>query len=448
MIEDPEPLIAAAQAALDRAKTLGASAADVVAVVSRSVGATSRLGAIEDVERAEASDLGVRVFAGHGQAMVSTNDLSAAAVARLVERAVDMARAAPEDPFAGLADPGLLVAQWPDLDLFDDATPDADALFDMALEAEDAARAAPGITNSLGASAGASASRFVLLTSSGFSGGYASSRFSVSAAVVAGEGTAMERDYDYHASRHLAELRPPGDIGRRAAPRTLQRVGGTKPETCTATVLFEPRTARSLVGHFAGAINGRSIARGSSFLKDAMDSAVFSATINIVDQPHRLRGPASRPFDAEGLATTQRFLVQDGRLTSWLLDCASARQLDLTPTGHASRGIGSPPSPSSSNLSLCAGEISQSDLLKQIDNGFFITDLIGMGVNPVTGDYSRGASGFRIRNGQIAEAVNEFTIAGNLAQMFSGLVPASDLTHDHATEAPSVAIEGMTIAGG
>ncbi|MHA1525252.1 MAG: TldD/PmbA family protein, partial [Alphaproteobacteria bacterium] len=317
MIADSEPLTTAAQMALDFAKAKGASAADVVAVASNSVSATSRLGAIEDVERAEASDLGVRVFAGAGQAMVSTNDLSRDAVERLVERAVAIASVAPPDPYAGLADPAQLATAWPELNLFDDASLEADALFEMALEAENAAREPQEITNSLGASAGASASRFVLLTSTGFSGGYASSRFSVSAAVVAGQGTQMERDYDYHSTRHLADLRKPGDIGTHAAQRTLSRLGGQKPQTCNATVVFEPRTARSLVGHFASAINGKAIARGSSFLKDAMGEAVFGKTITIIDRPHLPRGPASKPFDAEGLATTQHTLIENGCLTSW-----------------------------------------------------------------------------------------------------------------------------------
>ncbi|VAW16740.1 TldE protein, part of TldE/TldD proteolytic complex [hydrothermal vent metagenome] len=444
--KDNNELLAIAQAALDRARRFGADAADVDVVDGRSVSATSRLGKMEDVSRAEGQDLALRVFVGQSSAVVSTNDFSAPTLDGLAERAVAMARLAPADEYAGLAEAALLASSWPNLDLFDPTSPDADALFAMALETEDAARGVKGITNSLGASAGASHRTAVLATSAGFSGCFEGSRFSVSAGVVSGTGTGMENDYAYSLARHLADVDPAGAIGLEAGSRATKRANPKKPATFSGTVVFEPRIARMLVGHLAGAINGRAVSRGASFLKSKMGEQVFAPGVSVLDDPLRPRGTASRPFDGEGLAARQVALVTDGKLQSWILDLASARQLGLAPTGQASRGGGTP-GPSAANLYLEAGTASKADLIGTIDDGVFITDLIGMGVNIVSGDYSRGASGFLIENGEITHPVSGFTIAGHLTEMFTRAVPANDLEFKYATNAPTVAIEGMTIAG-
>jgi len=431
---------------IEAARRAGADAADAVAMRGLSQEVAVRLGAVESAERAEGDEFGLRVFVGKRTASVSANAVDD--VAALAERAVAMARLAPEDPYVGLADPALLVPPHarPELDLLDPATPSADVLAAEALAAEAAVRAVPGVTNSGGAGAWWRFGGFVLATSDGFSGGYVVSRHGRSVTAIAGSGTAMERDYDASARTHRDELDAPDLLGRRAGERAVRRLNPRKVPSGPATVVYEPRAATSLLGHFVGAINGAGIARGTSFLKRELGKPVFAPGIRITDDPLRRRGLASAPFDGEGTASAPIDLIADGVLTTWLLDSASARELDLVPNGRASRGAGQP-SPSASNVTLHPGPLSPDALLRQIGTGLYVTDLIGHGANGVTGDYSRGASGFWIENGELAYPVSEITIAGNLRQMFARLTPASDLEERFAFMTPTVAIEGLTIAG-
>lgn len=443
----PADLIEAAETALDLALKNGADAADVVAAASTAVSAQIRKGALEEVEREETRDLGLRVFVGHSTAIVSTNDLAGSAIGDLAARAVAMAKVAPEDPHADLAPESSLCGSPPDLDLADRERPDTEQLAELARRAEAASLAVKGVTNSLGSSASASDSHLVLATSQGFLGAYESTRYGISCSAVAGAGTAMQRDYDYSSARHFAELDAPEAIGRKAAERAVARVNPQKAETGPITAVYEPRVAGSLLGHLASAINGRSVARRSSFLQDRMGDQLFRPGVTVVDDPLVRRGRRSRPFDGEGLPGRRRELVADGRLAGWLLDLAAAHQLGLEPTGNASRGIGSPPSPATSNLWLEPGTETPKGLIAQIDRGIFLTGLIGMGVNGVTGDYSRGAEGFLIEQGEVTVPVSEVTIAGNLIDMFARLVPADDLEIRYGTDAPTIIIEGMTLAG-
>ncbi len=430
------------------ARKAGADAADAVAVEGTSVSASWRLGRLERLERSEGMDLGIRVLIGRRQAMVSSSDRSPAALAELVERAVAMARTVPEDPFAGLADPAQLARDFPDLDTFDPSEPSTETLLDTARRAEDAARGVAGVTNSEGADTGWGRSRVALLASNGFSHAYESSSSSLSVTVLAGDSTqGMERDYDYSTTIYAADLRSPEDIGVTAAQRAVRRLGSRKMKTCQVPLVLDPRVARGIVGNLASAINGASVARGTSFLKDKLGSKIFKEGIEILDDPHRRRGLRSRPCDGEGIATRPLLLIEDGVLTSWLLDCHTGRQLGMASTGHAARGTSSPPSPSASNLSLKAGVITPKEMIGDIASGFYITDLFGQGVNGITGDYSRGAAGFWIENGELAYPVAEVTVAGNLKDMFLNLTPASDLTLLHGIDSPTVRIDGMTVAG-
>ncbi len=434
--------------ALAAARAAGADAADAIYVGDGSTSVSVRLGALEDIGRSEGEEVGLRVFVGRRSASVSSSDLSPAALTAVVERAVAMAREAPEDRFAGLAPADLLLrGRAPDLDLDDSGDPSGEALRDLALAAEDAARAVPGVTNSEGGGASASRGLIALATSDGFAGGYRATSYGVSASVIAGEGTGMERDYAYHSVRHAADLDPAEAVGREAGERAVRRLRPAKLDTQALPIVFDPRVGGSLLGHLIGAITGNAIARGTSFLRDCLDQEVFAPGITIRDEPHRRRGLRSRPFDGEGLPTRERAIVDDGVLTTWLLDAASARQLGLTPTGHAARGVGGPPGAGPSNLHLAAGSISRTDLLKNIRRGLYVTELIGMGVNGLTGDYSRGASGFLIEDGELGPAVSEVTIAGNLKDMFRALTPADDLVFRFATNVPTIRIDGMTLAG-
>ena len=432
---------------VEDALAAGADAADALAIEGVSLAHAQRLGKTEHLERAEGRDLGLRVLIGRRQAVASTSDHSASALAALVARAVAMARAVPEDPYCGLAPEDRLAGSVPDLDLAADDEPAPEALLARAQMAEEAALGVVGVTNSEGAQAGWQRTRVALAASNGFSGGYAVTRHSVSAAVLAGEGLGMERDYDYATAVYGADLEDPGAVGRRAGERTVRRLSPRKAESARVPVVYEARAAASLVRHFAAAINGAAIARGISFLKGRMDHAVFAPGIEIIDDPHRPRGLASRPFDGEGVATARRALIADGKLTTWLLDMRSARQLGLESTGHAARGTGAPPAPAASNLYLGAGKTDPGALIADIDSGFYVTELIGFGVSNVTGDYSRGAAGFWIEGGEIAWPVSEVTVAGNLVEMFAALTPADDLEFRHGTDAPTVRIEGMTVAG-
>jgi PmbA protein len=432
---------------LRKAKKAGADAADAVLAHGSSLHASWRLGKPEDLERSEGQDLGLRVFVGQKQAVVSTTDPAKATIDELVERAVAMARAVPEDPYCGLASEDLLAKTWPNLDLADTAEPDAEALIARARAAEDAAREVPGVTNSEGADSGCSKSQVMLATSEGFSGGYAASRFSVSASVLAGADTAMERDYDWSSACFEADLDPPEQIGRQAGERAVRRLNPRKARSGQVPIVYDPRVSGGLLRHFAGAISGPAIARGTSFLKDRLGKSVFASGIAVVDDPHRPRGLRSRPFDGEGVTTAKRAIVDDGVLTTWLLDSRSARQLGLSTTGHASRGTGSPPSPAPSNLYLEPGNKTATELIAEIKNGMYVTELIGMGVNGVTGDYSRGAAGFWIEDGELAFPVSEVTVAGNLKDMFLHLTPASDLAFRYGIDAPTMRVDGMTVAG-
>jgi PmbA protein len=445
VMKDPGALLADL---IGRARAAGADAADAVLIRGTSVSAQCRLGQPEHVERSENQDLGLRVFIGRQAAIVSATSLDPAGFATLVERAVAMARVVPEDPFAGLAE----TAAAPEalaLDLEDTVSePDTAALLARAKIAEDAARSVAGITNSEGGDAGYSRSEAFLVTSAGFAGHVSRSGHSISCSAVAGSGTDMQRDYDYHSTIHLADLDDPALIGRRAAEKAVARLNPTRPATARLPVVYDPRVAGGLVGHFAGAVNGAGIARGTSFLKDKMGERIFPAGIHIHDDPRRVRGLRSRPFDGEGTPTRARAFIEDGVLTSWFLDSRSARQLGLVSTGHAARGTGGPPSPSPSNLYMAAGSLTPAALMADITLGLYVTELIGMGINGVTGDYSRGAAGFMIRNGAIAEPVAEITIAGNLIEMFAHVTPANDLVFRRGTDAPTLRVEGLTMAGG
>jgi len=434
-------------ALIKAAKSAGADAADALLVESISSGVSYRLGKLEDVERAESYDLGLRVFVGQRVAFVSSTDFSRAALEQLPSRAIAMAKLAPEDKFAGLAPRERLAKTFPSLDLEDAHEPSAEALVELARSVEGAAMAVKGVTNSEGGGASFSRSAIALATSEGFFGAYAGTSHGIGVAVLAGEGTAMERDYDQASARHKNDLLNAESVGKNAGERAVRRLNPRKAKSQAVPVVYDPRVSGGLVGHLAGAISGASIARGVSFLKEKLGKEVFSPAINIVDDPHRVRGLRSKPFDGEGVANQRRVVIANGVLQTWLLDCASAKQLALTTTGHAARGTGGPPSPSPTNLYMEAGPVSPDELLSDIREGFYVTELIGMGVNGVTGDYSRGAAGFWIENGQIAYPVSEVTIAGNLKDMFRNLTAASDLEFRYGTNAPTVRIEGMTIAG-
>ncbi|MSO69232.1 MAG: TldD/PmbA family protein [Alphaproteobacteria bacterium] len=435
-----EPLLAAARRA-------GADAADVIIAHGISQSVSVRLGATETVERSEGRDLGLRVFVGKRQAIVSSNDFDRATLDKLAERAVAMARAVPEDPYCGLADPARHAKNIPALDLADEGEPSTEWLLDLARETEDAARAVKGITNSEGSDCGFGRSAITLATSDGFFGTYASTRYSLSASVLAGEGLDMQRDYDYAVAIHRTDLKAPGELGRNAGERTVRRLNPRKAESGRVPVVYEQRLAGGLLGHLAGAISGAAIARGTSFLKEKLGQIVFADGLNVIDDPNRKRGLRSRLFDGEGVAPMRRALIENGVLTTWLLDSRAARQLGLATTGHASRGTSSPPSPSASNLYLEPGTLTPEALIKEIGRGLYLTELIGMGVNGVTGDYSRGAAGFWIENGELAFPVNEVTVAGNLKDMFRAIRPANDLVFRAGIDAPTLAIDGMTVAG-
>jgi PmbA protein len=405
-----------------------------------------RDGAVEESERSESNDMGLRVLVGRRQAVVSTNDL-AGSVDALAERAVAMARVAPEDRFAGLADAERLARDIPDLDLVDRNLPDVAALERSARRAEEAGVAVKGVSKSGGASASAGIGGMVLLTSHGFSGAYLGSRHGVSMTAIAGEGTAMERDYDYSSALHAADLDDPEKVGRTAGERAVQRLNPRKVSTKKVPVVFDRRVSASLIGHLVSAINGSAIARKTSFLKDKLGERLFASGINVIDDPLRRRGLRSQPFDAEGVAGARMGLIENGVLKSWILDSATARELGFQTTGRAHRGASSTPSPGPTNLHLEPGAMSPQDLVKDIREGFLVTDLIGSGVNGVTGDYSRGAAGFWIENGEPTYPVSEITIAGHLLEMFRTLTPANDLEFRYGTNAPTVRVEGLTIAG-
>ncbi|MGN6271086.1 MAG: TldD/PmbA family protein [Sphingomonas sp.] len=427
-----------------RATAAGADAADAMVSSHASLNVAVRLGALEDVGRSEGEDLSLRVFVGRRNASVATSDFGAAALDELVARAIRMAKEAPEDKWAGLApEDRLLRGSPPLLDLDDGGVIAPEDLRERALEAEDAARAIEGVTNSEGAGAGASRAVMALATSHGFAGGYAATSYGVHASVLAGRAGGMERDSAHHSARHLAQLESAASIGRRAGERAVRRLAPGRVPSGAMPVVFDPRIGGSLLGHLAGAIAGPSIARKTSFLLDSMGERIFPEGVTVRDDPHRPHGLRSRPFDGEGLAVQPVAVVEDGHLETWLLDSASARQLGLEPTGHGGRGGGV----SASNLYMEAGNASVEALIADIERGVWVTELIGQGVNLTTGDYSRGASGFLIENGQMTRPIAEFTVAGNLKAMFAGLTPANDLEFRYGINVPTLRIDGMTVAG-
>lgn len=441
-------------AARDRAASLvnlarrnGADAADAVYVGDRSQSVSVRLGQLEDVHRSEGEEMGLRVFIGRRNATVASSDLSNDALQTLVERAVAMAGEAPEDQFAGLAPDDLLFRGQPmDLDLDDGGDPDPAVLRERALAAEDSARAVPGITNSGGAGASASAAIFAIATSHGFSGATRATGYSNSVSVVAGEGSTMQRDYAWHSARHLADVEAPADIGKRAAERAVARLNPVSIRPGVMPVLFDPRVATTLLGHFIAAISGSAVARKASFLLDALDTQVFARGITIHDDPFRSRGLRSRSFDGEGLPVRTLDLVKDGVLTTWLADSAAARQLGIRPTGHAVRGVSGSPGVGPANLHIAAGSRSRDEMIAGVRHGILVTELIGHGVNGVTGDYSRGAAGFLVSDGEIGPAVAEITIASNLKHMFATLEPATDLRFRRGIDSPTLIVPEMTVA--
>jgi PmbA protein len=442
-----DDLLNLAEDILARAKKLGADSCDALAIDAQGTDIEMREGEIEKLERTESRGLGLRVFIGQSSALISGSVFTTESLDRLAETAVAMARATPPDSFTGLAARELFAKDMPKLDLISSYLPESDKLKALALEVEGAALDVKGVTKSGGASASASQRKIALVTSAGFGQTYGRTSLSLSVSAIAGEGTGMERDYDYSAACHFEDLKTPQEIGKSAGERAVKRLRPRKIASQAVPVIYDKRVASSLLGHLSSAINGAAIARGTSFLKSKMGQKIFSSGISIVDDPLRLRGLASRPFDGEGLTCSKRELTADGVLMGWVLDLRSARQLGLAPTGNGSRGLSSPPSPSTSNLHLEPGELDPEQMISSIKQGLYITELIGNSVNMVTGDYSRGASGFWIENSQLAFPVSEITIAGNLRDMFMTLEPANDLIFKSSTNAPSCRVEGLTIAG-
>ena len=432
-----------------RAVRAGADAADAVFAADAATEVSVRLGKLEDVGRSESEDLGLRVFVGQRSASVSTSDLTPDALDARVTRAIAMAREAPEDRWAGLApEDRLMKGSAPQLDLDDGGAISPAELRETALAVEEAARGVAGVTNSEGGGASASRGLWALATSHGFSGAYATTGYGVSASVIAGAGSDMQRDYAYHSARHRTKLDDPEEVGRRAGERAVARLSPARMENAALPVVFDPRVGAGLLGHLIGAISGQAITRRTSFLLDALGTRVFAAGVTVSDDPHRPHGLRSRPFDGEGLPVSPRAIIADGILETWLLDSANARQLGLAPTGHAARGVNGAPGVTTSNLYMHAGHVPVATLIGDIARGVYVTELIGQGVNGVTGDYSRGAAGFLIEGGEITSPIAEFTIAGNLKDMFANLTPANDLEFRYGTNVPTVRIDGMTVAGG
>ncbi|WP_299349524.1 TldD/PmbA family protein [uncultured Shimia sp.] len=438
------------QSMLEAAKTAGADAADAMAVQGTSVSIDVRGGVLEQAERSEGVDLGLRVFVGQRQANVSVSDTSADTLTTMAERAVAMAREAPEDPYIGLANSDQLVTEW-DVGAFELSDPTAEpAPADLqrdACEAEAAAQAVQGVSQVQSATAGYSNSVVHLAASNGFSGGYGRTSRAVSCVAIAGEGDQMERDFDGDGRTFQADMRSPQDVGRIAGERAVERLDARQPPTGAYPVLFDERISSSLVGHLLAAANGAMIARGSSWLRDHLGRDVLPKELSIIEDPFRPRISGSRPFDAEGLATRRREIVKDGTLTGWTLDLVNGRKLELDSTGNAARGVSSPPSPASWNIALTQGSKSRGDLIADMGTGLLITSLIGSTINPNTGDYSRGAAGFWVENGEITHAVNECTIAGNLLEMLKTITPANDARDYLSRVVPSVLVEGLTLAG-
>ncbi len=439
-------------ALLDAARKAGADAADALAAEGESLSVDTRGGRLESAERSEGVDIGLRVLIGRQQACVSASDARPETIAALAERAVAMARAAPDDPYCGLADPAQLAAEEDrdagPLELVDpQGPPDPAEMERIALEAEAAAAAVPGVSQVEASGVGWGRSRFHLAATNGFSGGFERSSSSIYVSAIAGEGLGMERDHRAESRRRRSELPDPAEIGRDAGERAVARLGPRKPPTGPVRVIYDRRVSASLIGHLAAAANGASVARGASWLRDRLGKRVLPAGFRLIDEPRRVRGPASRPFDVEGIAARNRDIVRDGVLEGWTLDLASARKLGMETTGSATRGTGGPPHPGVTNLRLEAPGMTRDALLREMGTGLLITSLIGSSINPTTGDYSRGAAGFWIENGEIAYPANEVTVAGNLHDMLASLTAADDAEDCRASIVPSLMVEGLTLAG-
>ena len=436
---------------IDTAVANGATSADCVLSRSRGVSITRRLGKDENIQRYEDFDTGLRVFVGNKISSVSTNENSEEALREVAKRAVEMAKIAPEDEYSFIASKELLqnfpIQEGIFIDSYDSVEPSVDLIRDRASEVEDIALSVKGITNSDGADSSWGEGETLLMTSNGFFGSSKKSNHSVSVVVIAEKNGKMERDYDYSSKVYGEDLKDGEKIGREAAKKTLARIGAKKPVTGQYPVIFDPRVSRSIASHFASAINGSSIARKTSFLKDSLNDKIANESVTLIDDPFLKRGLGSRLFDAEGLGTSKHVLIKDGVLENWLLDLSSARQLNILPTANAKRGISGPPAPGITNLLLLPGEASPESIISSISNGFYVTDMIGSSVSMVTGDYSRGASGFWIKNGELSTPITEATIAGNLKDMFMTLKPANDLDFSHSINCPTLLIEDMTIAG-
>ena len=432
---------------LDRVKTLGIKEADVLAVESLSINVKSRLAKMEGIEQKESIDIGLRVIDNGKQLTISTTDSSKESILELTESAASMLHSVPVDEFCGLPDKSLFSINDTDLDLVDKIQLGHEELLESAIMAEESAMSVKGITNTEGASSSFSKSRMKLVTSNGFSNSYERTGFSTTVSVIAGNDTKMERDYEYQSATHLKDIDKPNKIGLIAGKRAVSRLNPKKIKSDTVPIIFDNRISGGLIAILAGSISGQSISRGTSFLKDKLGKKLFKKNINIIDDPLRIRGHKSRIFDGEGVKSKKIKLVSNGELTSWLLDCRSARQLNLETTAHASRNTNSPPSPAPSNIYLSTGNISKDDLVKSIKNGFYVTEMMGMSFNQVNGDYSRGATGFWIQNGEIAFPVSEVTIAGNMLNMYRTLTPSSDLKFTTGIDSPTVMIENMTVAG-
>jgi PmbA protein len=426
-----------------RAKKAGADAAEAVSSEIITLSTRLRLGATEKLERAESSDLSLRVFVGKRGATVSTSDRSPQALAELVERAMAMARTVPEDPYAGLAEAGDIARDLPDLDLWDPTEPSAEHMLDLARRAEDSARAVPKVTNSEGAEAGWRAATYATVASNGFAHALRHSGSQIAVSAIASQGSEMERDDDWSSAVYLGDLRTPEDIGASAGRRAVHRLGSRKAPTGQVPVIYDPRVSADILRHLSGAISGPSIARGTSFLKDSLGKKIMSRGVTVTDEPHKPRGLRSSPCDGEGMPNKRRAIVDQGVLTTWFLDLRSARQLNLKSTGHGGHGGGASPA----NLWIEPGAVTAAELISDVKRGLYVTELIGMGVNGITGDYSRGAAGFWIENGELVWPVSEVTVASNLKTMFAHLTPGNDLTFRTGVDAPSLRIDGMTVAG-
>lgn len=447
MTQSPEQLC---QALLDAAQKAGADSGDAMAAEGNSLSIEVRDGKLEQAERSEGVDIGLRVFVGKRQAQVSSSDTNLSTIASMAERAVAMAKEAPEDPYAILASDDMFAKDW-DLTALELADPSAEpspaALQADAMAAEAACASINGITQVQSAAAGYGQHSVHLATSNGFSGGYIRTARSLSCVGIAGTGTGMERDYDGDTRTFQSDLRDAHDIGELAGRRAIERLNARRPATGAYPVLFDERISSSLIGHLLSASNGAAIARGSSWLKDSLSQEILPSTLSVIENPYRPRIGGSRPFDGEGLPTQNRKIIDNGVLTSWTMDLASALKLGMDSTGNAARGIGSVPSPANWNIELTPGTHSRADLIRDMGTGLLVTSMIGSTINPNTGDYSRGAAGFWVENGEISYPVNEVTIAGNLLEMLKTLIPANDARSYLSRVVPSLLIEGMTLAG-